>query len=309
MASRARPGRKSDHPLNDAVMVIVLVTLTLAAIGLGFLSVRGHWLDVPRAYVADLLSPARTIVAAPFAGLRQLSGGLREHVGLVRENRRLREENERLRAWYDLSLTMAQKMERYERLLQLKSDPGTEVVSARVIADLRGPFLRARLLNAGKEDGVEVGHAVMTERGFLGLIVNSGEVSSRALLLTDINSRVPVMVARNDVRAIVIGDNTERPRLEFLPSGHGLLTGDRIVTSGDGGVLPRGLPIGEAVADARGIWRVRLYSNDAPFDYARILRFDRLDALEDGQAVDSLPNHLQQRADGLIDDAAISGQP
>ena len=212
----------------------------------------------------------------------------------MRENARLREENARLRAWYDLAQTMADKMDRYERLLQLNPEPVVDVVSTRVIADYQGPFVRARLLNAGAEDGVEIGHAVMTERGLLGRVVATGQVTARTLLLTDINSRVPVMVARNDVRAILAGDNSRRPRLDYLPAGHGLLTGDRIVTSGDGGELPRGLPVGEAVADARGEWRVRLYASDAPYDYARVVRFAGPAVLDEDTAREDLPETLRE---------------
>jgi rod shape-determining protein MreC len=288
--------RRDDHPFSDAVVVIVAATFSLIAIGLTFVTVRGTFLEVPRAVATDLLAPARSVVAAPFAGLRDLSSGIRTHFNLRRENERLRAENERLREWYDLSLTMTDKMERYERLLQLKPEPGVNVVSARVIADLRGPFVRARILNAGAEDGVALGNAVMTDRGLLGRITSAGAVTSRTLLLTDINSRVPVMVARNDVRAILAGDNTDRPRLDFLVAGHGLLTGDRIVTSGDGGVLPRGLPVGEAVANARGEWRVRLYAQEAPYDYARVVRFDAPESFDEAQAVASVPQELQPSA-------------
>ncbi len=88
------------------------------------------------------------------------------------------------------------------------------------------------------------------------------------------------MIERNDARAILAGDNSERPQLRYLRSGHGLISGDRVITSGDGGFLPHGLPVGEAFLDAQGDWRVRLYADDGPIDFVRVVKFSFPLALE-----------------------------
>ena len=255
-------------------MTIVLVALGVVALGLSVATQRAAWVEGPRGFVEDLVQPGRAIAAAPFDMLDRVARGMRDRGRLARDNARLREENERLRAWFELAHTMRDKMERYEQLLSVNADPGVQVVAARAVAEIDGPFVRARILNAGRKQGVEPGHGALSERGLLGRIVSAGRRSSRILLLSDLNSRVPVMAERHDVRAILAGDNTPYPRLEFLPRGHGVVNGDRIVTSGDGGGLPRGLVVGEAFADERGAWRVRLFADDTPYDYVRIMQFD-----------------------------------
>ncbi len=261
------------NPLGGPFAFIGWALLVVVCIGFALLARSGVWFNGPRSGVDDALEPAREVVSAPFAAARRFSRSINDHFDIYEENQRLKEENERLRAWYDLALAMRDKMTRYEKLLGVNPDPAGDVVTARVVADTSGPFVRARLINAGAREGVRSGQAVLTERGLAGRVVAAGQSSARMLLLTDLNSRVPVMIERNDARAILAGDNRPSPRLEFLPRDHGVANGDRVVTSGDAGQLPRGLPVGEATVDPSGVWRVRLYAEQAPIDYVRVVRF------------------------------------
>jgi rod shape-determining protein MreC len=107
----------------------------------------------------------------------------------------------------------------------------------------------------------------------VGRIVGVAHGVSRVLLLTDVASRTPVLIDRTGARAILIGDGGANPRLAYLRGVEPVKAGDRVLSSGDGGVLPRGLPVGTAVVGLDGTWRVRLDADDAPIDYVRILKF------------------------------------
>src|SRR5690606_34194086 len=113
-----------------------------------------------------------------------------------------------------------------------------------VIADTRGPFVRSVLVNAGAAQGVKTGYAAVNGDGLVGRTILVGEQASRVILLNDLNSRTPVLVGPSAVRAVLAGDNSAEPLLEFVPEGAGLFVGDEVVTSGDEGLLPRGLRIG-----------------------------------------------------------------
>jgi rod shape-determining protein MreC len=95
---------------------------------------------------------------------------------------------------------------------------------------------------------------------------------SRILLLTDVDSRVPVLIARTNARAILTGDGGPTPKLAYLRTHDAPRVGDRVLTSGDGGVIPRGLPVGTVVPSLEG-WRVALDCDAAPIDFVRILLF------------------------------------
>jgi len=142
-----------------------------------------------------------------------------------------------------------------------------------VILDAHGPFADTRLADAGKEKGVEVGNPVMNERGPVGRVIGVAHGASRVLLLTDVASRTPVLVDRTDARAILTGDASATPKLVYLRGVDPIKEGDRILTSGDGGMIPRGLPVGTAVKGLDGSWRVRLDADESSIDFVRILLF------------------------------------
>jgi rod shape-determining protein MreC len=125
----------------------------------------------------------------------------------------------------------------------------------------------------------------MSEHGLVGRIVGVTRGASRIMLLTDPASRTPVLIDRTNGRAILTGDGGPNPRLEFLRGVNPVRAGDPILTSGDGGVFPRGLPVGVAVRGLDGVWRARLYSDRAPIDYVRILHFEDFGQLTNPQAL------------------------
>jgi rod shape-determining protein MreC len=123
--------------------------------------------------------------------------------------------------------------------------PAADWVSARIVADSASPFVHTRLVDIGGSAGIAPGMAVMTPAGMIGRVIAVGEHSSRILLLTDLNSKVPVIVERSGDQALLAGDNSAEPKLQFLPLNPRFRIGDRVITSGRGGVLPAGLMIGE----------------------------------------------------------------
>jgi rod shape-determining protein MreC len=166
-------------------------------------------------------------------------------------------------------------------VLGLKTDPPIPMVTGRVVLDSRGPFADTRLADVGSEKGVKVGNPVMSDRGLVGRVVGVANGASRVLLLTDVASRTPVLVARTDARAILLGDGGANPRLGYLRGQDPVREGDRILTSGDGGVFPRGLPVGVAAKGLDGQWRVRLDSDLTAIDFIRILEFQDFTELAD----------------------------
>jgi rod shape-determining protein MreC len=163
------------------------------------------------------------------------------------------------------------------------------MVAARIVTDSRGPFADTRLANTGAEQGVKVGNPVMSENGLVGRIIGVTNGASRVLLLTDIASRTPVMIDRTNARAILTGDGGPNPRLDYLRGHDPIREGDRLLTSGDGGVVPRGLPVGTAVKGLDGRWRVVLASDKAPIDFVRILLFQDFTQVVNQKALTEQP--------------------
>lgn len=242
---------------------------------------RPSVLDDIRAQASDWSEPAMGAVSAPIRGVRSIFGGATEYWDAVDENRELRREIARLNQWRDLALSLRDKVRTYEEVLGIPYIEAADPIGAWSIAESSGPFVHARLIDAGWERGVREGHPVLTERGLVGRVVTAGETTARVLLLTDLNSRIPVMTEDGEARALLTGDNSSAPRLEFVNRGAVLARDERIVTSGDGGLLPRGLPVGVAAPAGGDAWRVRLYSAGQPIDMVWVYPFDPIRPPED----------------------------
>jgi len=159
-------------------------------------------------------------------------------------------------------------------LNNVRLPPRTTFVAGDVIADSGGPFREAVLVNIGRSDQIQDGAAAVDGQGVVGRVVGVGERASRLLLLTDFSSRVPVIVQPGARRAMLSGDGTALPRLEFLDGGDRIHPGDLVETTGDGGVFPPDLPVGHVVATRSGGWRVSLLADYARLEFVRLVRYE-----------------------------------
>lgn len=221
----------------------------------------------------QVLGPVGNVLSAPGRWTGAGVDTIRDYFLAGSENRQLKAELREMRQWRDVAIALKDENERFRTVLGLKTDPPIPMVAALIVTDARGPFADTRLANAGTERGVKIGNPVMSENGLVGRVIGVTDGASRVLLLTDIASRTPVMIDRTNARAILTGDGGPNPRLDYLRGRDPLREGDRVLTSGDGGVLPRGLPVGTAVKGLDGRWRVVLASDRAPIDFVRILLF------------------------------------
>jgi len=237
--------------------------------------------------VADqVLTPVGEALSAPGRWTGEGVDTIKGYFFAISENRELKLQMKEMQQWRDVALALRNENARYRTLLGLKTDPPIPMVAARVVLDSRGPFAATRLANAGRDKNVKVGNPVMSENGLVGRIVGVSEGASRVLLTTDTASKIPVMIDRTNARAILTGDGGPNPKLDYLRGQDPVKEGDRVMTSGDGGVMPRGLPVGTAVKGLDGRWRVVLASDKAPIDFVRILLFEDFTQLVNEKALE-----------------------
>lgn len=276
-----RPGliARLGMPLRGMGQRFILISLVIAGFGFMLLSKSDAVLvDRLRTTVADVAAPVLEAATHPVEAFGRGLANIRELFALRSENARLRREVARLRAWHATAQALAAENKSFRSMLNFKGPARNSFVTARVIADGRGPFVKSVLVNAGARDGAAKGQAATAFGRLVGRVTLAGARSSRVLLLTDLNSRVPVIVADTRTRAILMGDNSPQPRLGFLPENPGLKPGQRVVTSGHGGVLPPGLPVGRIVADEDGTHRVQPLVDLDRLEYLQIIRFNTVGA-------------------------------
>lgn len=245
-----------------------LIALTFALMLIG----KADTVLVERARVAvtDAVAPILRVMSEPAAAISDVVANVRELAAIREQNAELREANERLLRWQ----SVAQKLEAENRslrsLLALVPDPNASFVTGRVVADAGGAFAQSVIVMAGSSDGVRKGQVVMTGEGLVGRVMLAGTNSSRVLLITDINSRIPVVVGEAGHRAVLAGNNSGRPRLLFLGSKTAATPGDKVMTSGDAKAFPPSLPVGQVVRVEDGIVEVEPYVARDKLQHVRI---------------------------------------
>lgn len=239
-----------------------------------------------RTAVTDITAPVLDALSRPAVTISHLVAEARELARLREENIILRAENERLLKWQNAARTLLAENRQLHELLNFTPTQDATSVTARVIGDSGGAFVRSLLVNAGRGDGVSKGNAALSGKGLLGRVAEVGERSARVLLINDLNSRIPVVIERSRERAILAGDNSVTPRLLYLPVTTSVQVGDRVVTSGHGGAFPVGLPVGVVSAISDEGVRVTPFADATNIEYVRLMDFglDGIlsDAEEDG---------------------------
>ena len=261
-------------PVKAAAQRLALPMLVFVA---GLLTILGKadvlLIDRLRVTVTYALSPVLQLVAEPVSGAASILGSVEDAVAVYRNNQVLREENRRLLQWQEAARRLAAENAALRDLVKLVPEQAANALAARVIADSGGAYMRNVLVNAGSQDGVARGQAALTGEGLVGRVSEVGLRTARILLLTDLNSHIPVSVERTGERAMLDGDNSDRPRLVFLDPKTPTESGDRIVTSGSGGVFPPGLPVGVVSAVENGVVRIEPYAELSRLQMVRLVDY------------------------------------
>ncbi|MGF1551093.1 MAG: rod shape-determining protein MreC [Paracoccaceae bacterium] len=242
--------------------------------------------------LADALAPSLDWSAEPVAFASAMARDWRGFVDVYGQNRRLRREIERLSAWRDTARALEEENAQLRALMNVRLPPRLDFVTGDVIADSGGPFSESALVNVGRRDGVRDGAAAIDGRGLVGRVVGVGERAARLMLVTDFSSRVAVRIEPSGRRAILAGDATGAPRLDFLDGLDGVSPGDAVETSGEGGVFPPRLRVGQVI-EANGQPRAALAADFARLEFVRLLRYE--------------PDRRIDRPGGLI--APRAGEP
>ena len=261
-------------PSRMALSRLSLPVLIAAAFGTMLLGKADAVLaERARTALADVLTPIWAALREPVGAARDAVQDIRQLVTIREENARLREENERLRRWHAAALALEAEVDMLRRQLAFIPDAAPAFQTARVVADGGGTYARAMLLAAGPQHGIRKGQVALDERGLAGRVTEVGLRSARVLLATDMNSRIPVTLEGSRARAIMVGTNGARPRLQHWPEGVLPSEGERVVTSAEANAFPAGLPVGVVRWSAAGAPEVELFARLDRLDVVRLFDY------------------------------------
>ena len=283
---RNRATDEFSRPLRRVLVAIVVLCL----FGLFAL-----WrIDSPRverfrSALVDAVVPSFDWALLPLTRATAMIDDFQSYTRIYEQNQELRRELQQMKAWKEAALQLEQKNARLLDLNKVRLDPKLTYVTGVVLADSGSPFRQSVLLNVGARDGIRDGWATMDGIGLVGRISGVGERTSRVILLTDSNSRIPVTVQPSGQKALLDGDNSALPPLEFLEDADQVRPGDRVVTSGDGGVFPAGLLVGQVALGTDRRLRVVLSADYQRLEFLRVLRSHELEPITDPGALVAPP--------------------
>ncbi len=256
----ARISRYSPLFLTFIAGVLLLISLINPA----------RWKE-SRIATIDAFEPILSTLSWPVQAVENWVGEMTGLTNIRAENARLKTENDQLKEWYQTALLLRAENQSLKDLLNVLPEAEQTYITSRVIGDSGSSYVRTLLIQAGTIDGAEEGQAVMGRNGMIGRIIESGDRASRVLLLTDINSHIPVIIEGVNQRAMLMGNNDDRLYLAHFAPDALIKKGGRVVTSGIGGMFPAGLPIGEIISVKNGEVKVRLLSDPEGEDYVQIV--------------------------------------
>ena len=225
-----------------------------------------------RANMVDSVVPSFEWASVPLAGFTGMVEDFQSYQRIYQQNQDLRRELQQMKAWKEAAVQLEQQNAKLLALNNVRLDPKLTSVSGVVIADSGSPFRQSVLLNVGERDGIKDGWATMDGLGVVGRISGVGQNTSRVILLTDAASRLPVTIQPSGQRAILAGDNSAAPALDFIEDAAAIDPGDRVVSSGDGGVFPAGMLVGQVALGPDGRHRVWLAADYGQLEFLRVLR-------------------------------------
>lgn len=246
------PKTARDHLRYVSIILLLVVALVI------FMMQRAGnpWIEHSKRSLMDGSASILSVISYPVRLVTSLQDHFREYVFVLDENRELRKLNRKLEQQVSILLEQAAENQRLHRLIHLAEQSHRVVTAAKILTDVSGPFSHSLLVSAGATHGVQKGMAVVSDDGLVGRVIEVGEVSSRVLLITDINARTPVISELSRERSIAAGTNSEYPELNYLSKDSQLQVGEKVVTSGEGSLFPAGLDVGKIMVSEDGSYHV-----------------------------------------------------
>ena len=219
----------------------------------------------------DFTAPFVDLVSAPVRGAETMVQGIRTVASLRAENVRLQAENTLLKRWRRRAEILESENRQLRSVAGAVTPDRRQPVTARAVTAPGGAFAHTVLVANGREQGIERGNPVVTADGLVGLVVDVGATYARVLMISDINAQIPVILSSSSWPGVTVGNNGTFLSLRFLPEEAAPKVGELVLTSGHGGVLPAGVPVGRVDLVRDDFVRVRPAVDLRHLSYVSIL--------------------------------------
>ena len=253
-----------------------ILSLIILAIFIFFLDVYGFTvIKKTRNIINDVVFRVSYLASSPARLIPNASKGIADYFYVKEENEKLKKAIENYKS-LDLNLEyLANENKNLRKILDAESQSINQkrIVLSKVLIDKNSPFLKSIIINKGTKSGIKKGMPVSQDNNLVGRIVDTNFLSSRVLLLNDLNSRIPVTLDENSTQAILTGSATQNPKLEYLPENYIFKSDVNVYASGKDGIFIPGTPIGKTLENGE----VKLFvdSNQLSFVTVNLIRLNK----------------------------------
>ena len=240
-----------------SLFVLIIISILL----IFFDSIDTKILNNSRSFIKDIIYRGTIAVSLPSKSFSQFSKNVSDHLNLYKDYNQLKEENAKLKNNISEIDFLELENSQLRQLIDEQIQSPSNLVSARVIIDKQSPYLNSFIINIGTNKKIKKGMAALDGKNFVGRIVDVNYFSSRVLLISDLNSKIPIIIEPTAEHGILSGHGSENPTIDYLPENYKLKDNDKIYTSGKEGIFSPGLPIGEIKIDEDNVVRAKLFSD------------------------------------------------
>ena len=256
-----------DKGTKQKFSLIVLIIISTILIYVETIETKP--LNYLRSSIKDIIYRGALVATVPSKGFSSLTNAVKNHVNLYSNYSQLKEENDKLKNNISKSDFLELENIQLRKLIEEQVTSSSNLISARVLLDKQSPYLNSFIINIGSNKDIKKGFAVLDGDNFIGRIVDVNFFSSRVLLISDLNSKIPVLIEPLAYHAILSGHGKSKPTLEYLPKKHNVQNGDKVYTSGKEGLFSPGIPIGETIIEDN-IIRIKSFSDLSQITFVNI---------------------------------------
>ena len=253
--------------------LIALITFSLIFLILGKLNFKA--IDYVKITIREIVYRSSFIVSAPENYLKNTYQNVQNHFIIYKDYFEIKSELEKFKLQNSVDNFIIEENKRLKKIIDDYVEKSDEIV-AKVLIDKKSPFLRSIILNKGTKDKVELGMAVLDGSYLVGKIVETNYSTSRALLISDLNSKIPVAIEPGNIQSILSGTGKSNGKIQYLQR-EGLIEKTSIVyTSGSGGLFKSGIPIGKInkfAAEDENF--VKYFSNLSQLTFVKLVSFKK----------------------------------
>ena len=256
-----------DKGVKQRFSLLSLVILSIILIFTETLETRP--LDIVRSFFKDVIYRSSIVISAPENSFNSFNSFVKSHLNLYENYEELKKENNKLKNSITETDFLELENTQLRKLIEEQITSKNNLVSSRVMLDKQSPYVNSFIINVGSNKKIKNGMAVLDGKNFIGRIVDVNFFSSRVLLVSDLNSKIPVLIEPSGHHAILNGRGNNKPTLEYLPEKHNIQNGYKVYTSGKGGIFTPGIPIGEVAVEDK-MTKVSLFSDLNQVTFANV---------------------------------------